>query len=58
MEIWNGTEWVEVTEEEAAWRSGWAPHPDEAEDNPQDLDDVVDKMMTDPDYYDRVVGWF
>ena len=28
------------------------------EDNPQDLDDVIDKMMTDPDYYDRVVGWF
>ena len=45
MEEWNGTEWVEVSE-------------DDVEDIPQDLDDVVDKMMTDSDYYDKVVGWF
>jgi len=23
-----------------------------------DLDDKVDRMMTDPGYYDRIVGWF
>lgn len=23
-----------------------------------DMDEVVDRMMTDPDYYDNVVGWF
>ena len=46
MEEWNGIEWVIIDED------------DNSEDNPQDLDDVVDKMMTDPDYYDNVVGWF
>ena len=23
-----------------------------------DTDDMVDRLMTDDDYYDRVVGWF
>jgi hypothetical protein len=23
-----------------------------------DLDEKVDKMMTDPKYYDQIVGWF
>lgn len=49
MDEWNGTEWV-VTED-------YAPD-DEWEDRPSDLDDVVDRMMTDPGYYDEIVGWF
>jgi hypothetical protein len=28
------------------------------EETLKDLDDVVDRMMTDPVFYDRVVGWF
>lgn len=31
---------------------------DDEEEIPKDLDDVVDRMMTDPVFYDRVVGWF
>ena len=23
-----------------------------------DLDEIVDKMMCDPSYYDEIVGWF
>ena len=49
MDEWNGTEWV-VTED-------YTPD-DEWEDRPSDLDDVVDRMMTDPKFYDEIVGWF
>lgn len=49
MDEWNGTEWV-VTED-------YTPD-DEWEDRPDDLDDVVDRMMTDPKFYDDIVGWF
>ena len=49
MDEWNGTEWV-VTED-------YTPD-DEWEDHPDDLDDVVDRMMTDPKFYDEIVGWF
>lgn len=48
MDEWNGTEWV-TTEDYT---------PDEWEDRPVDLDDVVDRMMTDPGYHDEIVGWF
>lgn len=48
MDEWNGTEWV-TTEDYTL---------DEWEDRPVDVDDVVDRMMTDPGYYDEIVGWF
>jgi len=49
MDEWNGTEWV-TTED-------YTPD-DEWEDRWNDLDDVVDRMMTDTDYHDEIVGWF
>lgn len=43
----------------------WYEVPDEEEEplddtDPltEDLDEVLDKMMTDPKYYDNLVGWF
>ena len=41
--------WYEVPEDE-----------DYAQDEPSsdDLDEVVDKMMTNPSYHDSIVGWF
>jgi hypothetical protein len=49
MEEWNGNKWV-TTED-------YTPE-DEWEDNPADLDDVVDRMMCDSKYHDDIVGWF
>lgn len=47
------------------WNDRWYEVPDDedyAEDLPsptdQDLDEVVDKMMTNPGYHDSIVGWF
>lgn len=49
MDEWNGSEWVTIED--------YTPD-DEWEDRPSDLDDVVDRMMTDPKFYDEIVGWF
>ena len=49
MDEWNGSEWVTIED--------YTPD-DEREDRPSDLDDVVDRMMTDPKFYDEIVGWF
>jgi hypothetical protein len=49
VDEWNGTEWVTIVD--------YTPE-DEWQDNPADLDDVVDRMMTDPKFYDDIVGWF
>ena len=45
------------------WNDRWYEVPDEenhAQDEPSsdDLDEVVDKMMTNPSYHDSIVGWF
>lgn len=49
MDEWNGSEWVTIED--------YTPD-DEWEDRTSDLDDVVDRMMTDPKFYDEIVGWF
>lgn len=49
MDEWNGSEWVTTAD--------YTPE-DEMVDPPADMDDVVDRMMTDPKFYDDIVGWF
>lgn len=43
--------WYEVPEEEDYI-------PDNPDPTSDDLDEVVDKMMTNPGYHDSIVGWF
>ena len=64
MDIWYKGEWITMDDftghewdDFENFESLVEREADEAEVL-RDIDDVVDRMMTDPGYYDRVVGWF
>jgi len=53
VDEWNGNEWVTIVD-----YSRFEDDEDSSVNMSEDLDDVVDRMMTDPKFHDNIVGWF
>ena len=53
VDEWNGSEWVTIVD-----YSRFEDDEDSSVNMSEDLDDVVDRMMTDPKFHDNIVGWF
>ena len=58
MEIWNGKEWISVELDEFDMFDSLVERESDYVDFQADLDEVVDRMMCNPKFYDEIVGWF